>query len=91
MDNINWTLITKETLWMIIKLSFPFLLITLVIGLVVSLIQVITQIQEATLTFLPKFLAVMGLIFLLMPWFSQTFSFYTYDLYDNIMIIGRQT
>jgi flagellar biosynthetic protein FliQ len=90
MNNINWALMTRETLWIVIKISLPFLLGTLLVGLVVSIIQVITQIQEATLTFLPKFILVIGLIMLLLPWICQTFSFYAFQLYDNIRIMGHQ-
>lgn len=50
--------IARETLWIIITSSAPLLLISLVVGLVISIFQTITSIQEQTLTFVPKILAV---------------------------------
>lgn len=50
--------IARETLWIIIISAAPLLLISLVVGLVVSIFQTITSIQEQTLTFVPKILAV---------------------------------
>ncbi len=55
--------ITQETLWVIIKSSAPLLLISLIVGLTVSIFQTVTSIQEQTLTFVPKILAVfLGLL-----------------------------
>lgn len=51
--------IASETIWVIIAAAAPLLLISLVIGLVVSIFQTITSIQEQTLTFIPKILATM--------------------------------
>lgn len=50
--------IARETLWVIIISAAPLLLISLVVGLVISIFQTITSIQEQTLTFVPKILAV---------------------------------
>lgn len=50
--------IARETLWIIITSAAPLLLISLVVGLVISVFQTITSIQEQTLTFVPKILAV---------------------------------
>jgi flagellar biosynthetic protein FliQ len=47
-----------ETLYAAVKVSAPFLLVTLVVGLLISILQVVTQIQEMTLTFVPKLIAV---------------------------------
>lgn len=50
--------IAQEALWVIIKSSAPMLLISLIVGLVISIFQTVTSIQEQTLTFVPKILAV---------------------------------
>lgn len=50
--------IARETLWVIITSAAPLLLISLVVGLVISIFQTVTSIQEQTLTFVPKILAV---------------------------------
>ncbi len=57
--------VVKEALWVLLKVSLPLLLIALIVGLVVSLFQALTQIQEPTLTFVPKIIALsLGLVFL---------------------------
>lgn len=50
--------ITQETLWVVIETAAPLLLISLVVGLIISIFQTMTSIQEQTLTFVPKILAV---------------------------------
>jgi flagellar biosynthetic protein FliQ len=47
-----------EALFAAVKISAPFLLVTLIVGLLISIVQVVTQIQEMTLTFVPKLIAV---------------------------------
>ena len=52
------SMITQEALFLIIKVSAPVLLISLIIGLLISIFQTVTSIQEQTLTFVPKILAI---------------------------------
>ena len=54
--------IGRQTVWIIIKTSVPILLVSMIVGLIISLLQTLTSIQEQTLTFVPKLLAIMG------PW-----------------------
>ena len=51
--------IARETIWVIIKTSVPVLLVSMIVGLIISLFQTLTSIQEQTLTFVPKLLAIM--------------------------------
>lgn len=55
----------------------PFLIVMLVIGLLASLIQSVTSMQEQTLTFVPKLVALTGLALLLAPWLLRTLSEFT--------------
>ena len=57
-----------EALMAAIKISAPFLIITLVVGLLISILQVVTQIQEMTLTFVPKLIAVAVICMVLGGW-----------------------
>ena len=50
--------IAREALWLIIKCSAPLLIVSLVVGLVISIFQTVTSIQEQTLTFVPKILSI---------------------------------
>ena len=67
----NWRVIidlSRETVLTIVETSMPLLLISLVIGLIISIFQTITSIQEQTLTFIPKFIAIMLVVVLCGNW-----------------------
>lgn len=68
----------------------PLLLATLVIGLAVSIFQALTQINEATLTFIPKMLVVALVIVLAGPWMLDVMTAYTTNLFENIATIVRE-
>ena len=67
----------RQTLLLALIVSAPMLLIGLLVGVVVSLLQAITQIQEQTLTFVPKIAAMVGAAILLMPWIGHRLMEYT--------------
>lgn len=59
---------SRNVIWTVVEVSAPLLIISLVIGLIVSIIQTITSIQEQTLTFVPKFIAIMLILILFGGW-----------------------
>lgn len=61
----------RTTLILTIVIAMPMLAIGLVVGIIVSLLQAVTQIQEQTLTFIPKIVAMVGAAIILMPWIGQ--------------------
>lgn len=61
-------LIFREMIWMIVKLSAPLLIISIVIGLVIAIFQAATQIHEQTITFVPKILAIALLLIATGSW-----------------------
>jgi flagellar biosynthetic protein FliQ len=63
--------LVRQTLVLALIVSLPMLGIGLVVGIVVSLLQAVTQIQEQTLTFVPKIVAMVAASILLMPWISH--------------------
>ena len=71
-------------------LSAPILLSTLAIGLIISIFQALTQINEATLTFIPKMIVVALVIVLAGPWMLDIMSHYTVDLFENIATMVRE-
>ena len=73
----------KETLFLIIKVAAPMLITSLVIGLVVSILQTITSIQEQTLTFVPKLIGVFLVIMLFGNWIMKNITEYFVYLADN--------
>ena len=64
-------------------LAGPLLTIALGVGLVISVIQAITQIQEQTLSFVPKLLAVSGTVLVALPWMIQVMIKYTTELFRS--------
>lgn len=74
----------QETIMTMLKVAGPMLLIALVAGLVISIIQAATQINEMTLSFIPKVLAIFGVLLLTGPWMLQTLIEFTQRVIANI-------
>lgn len=70
------------------KLSFPVLGVALLAGLLVSFIQAVTQINEATLAFVPKIVVVGVALAMLGPFMAATLSGFSYRVFDRIVAIG---
>ena len=68
--------VAKDLLWTCLILSMPTLLTALVVGVLVSLMQTVTSIQEMTLTFVPKLAAVVVVVSLALPWLIEFISAY---------------
>ena len=77
---------SRNVIWTVVEVSAPLLIISLVIGLVVSIIQTITSIQEQTLTFVPKFIAIMLVLILFGGWMMNGMV----DLLKNLMAQAPQ-
>ncbi len=73
----------------VVIVSAPVLLVSLAVGLIISLFQAVTQIQEFTLTFVPKILAVFVTLFLFFPWIARVLINYTTDLITKIPVYIR--
>lgn len=71
-------------------LAAPLLVTTLVVGLAVSIFQALTQINEATLTFVPKMIVVAIVFVLAGPWMIDLMSTYTVTLFESISTIVRE-
>ncbi|MEZ5825100.1 MAG: flagellar biosynthesis protein FliQ [Geminicoccaceae bacterium] len=80
--------IGQQAIWTIIKTGAPTMLVALVIGLMISLLQALTQVQEMTLTFVPKILAMFLALVVAMPFMLATLVGFTEDLYARIGGLG---
>lgn len=69
---------------LILEMSAPVLLVSVVVGLTISVFQTITQIQEATLTFVPKMIAGVLTLLILLPWMMNLFVSQVHELFDSI-------
>ena len=67
----------KSTVMFALYVVAPFLAVTLIVGLIASLIQSVTSMQEQTLTFVPKLIALAGLMLVLTPWLLRALSEFT--------------
>ena len=81
--------IANEALYTIILTSAPLLLVSLVIGLIVSIFQTVTSIQEQTLTFVPKILGVFITLMLLGHWMLTQLTTLISDLWSDFAIYIR--
>lgn len=79
----------SQALQLILLLSAPILAASLIVGLVVSIFQAVTSIQEATLTFVPKIVAVFVALMIFLPWMMRTMLFFTTSLLMNLPSYGR--
>lgn len=79
----------KTTVMFALYLVAPFLIAMLVIGLVTSLLQSVTSIQEQTLTFVPKVIAVAGLALLLAPWLLRALSEFAITIITRMGSLGH--
>lgn len=88
MNAIEVLEICREAIWVLIKVSAPLMMISLVIGLIISLFQALTQIQEMTLTFVPKMLIIFTALVFLMPYMLTTLKDFTEMLSERIVTVG---
>ncbi len=79
----------KEAIRVSLLLSAPMLGFGLIVGLLVSIFQAVTQVQEMTLTFVPKIVAVMVAILIFLPWMLNLFVDYTRNIFVNIPMYIR--
>ncbi len=76
--------IGKEAVKTILLVAAPSLVFGIIVGLVVSIFQATTQIQEQTLTFIPKIVAVLLSIIFFGPWMLQNITNFTQNLFENL-------
>ena len=76
--------LAMDALMLGLKVAMPLLLAGLIVGLVVSVFQAVTQIQEMTLSFIPKIIAVAAVLIVAGPWMLGQIISYTANLYDAI-------
>lgn len=76
--------LTRDALMMALIISAPIMMIGMLVGLVISLFQSMTQLQEQTLSFVPKMVAMVGLGLLLAPWLTHKLLEYAVELFSEV-------
>ena len=78
--------IASRALYLIIKVSLPVLLVSLIVGLIISIFQTVTSIQEQTLTFVPKIICVFVALILLGNWMLTEMVDFMVELWNNFSL-----
>lgn len=86
MDQALTISLLREAVLLIMRLSLPVLVVALIVGVIISLLQALTQIQEQTLTFVPKMIAVFGTLALLLPFILDSLQVFTVELFSLITV-----
>ncbi len=81
--------IAREALWLIIKCSAPMLLISLIVGLIISIFQTVTSIQEQTLTFVPKILSIFITVIICGGWVMNNIVSFMTSLFEDFSTYVR--
>ena len=76
--------LARNAMMVALLVSAPMLAVALIVGLIVSILQTVTQIQEQTLSFVPKLLAVAVTFLVAMPWILQLLVRYTTELFRSL-------
>ncbi len=81
--------VATGAVWLTLKVAAPALIAALVVGIIISVIQAATQVQEQTVSFVPKIIAITASMIITGPWILQQFIFYTKTLIQSIPNITR--
>ena len=84
MDDSVFLTLTQNVMILVLMLVTPVLIVSMVVGLLISVFQAVTQIQESTLTFVPKIIVCILSIIILMPWMLNIFTSRTVEMFDYI-------
>ena len=84
MDMDTVLFIGRDAMWITLLVSAPMLLSGMVVGLTISVLQSVTQIQEITLSFVPKIFVVMLAFVLFLPWMVSTMQSFVVPLFSNL-------
>ncbi len=88
MTEVDVIEVTREALFVMLQVSAPLLIIGLVVGVAVALLQALTTVQEMTLTFVPKMVAMLLAMLLLVPFMLATMADFTRTLFERVVAGG---
>ncbi len=76
--------ISRQAIFVLLKMSVPLMLVALVVGVIISLFQALTQIQEMTLSFVPKIIAIFTSLVIAMPFMLNSLRDFAQELFQRI-------
>lgn len=80
--------IARDATWMLLLIAAPLLIVGTVVGVVIALLQALTTLQETTLTFVPKIIAMLVAMVLFLPFMTTSLIEFTQRLFDRIVVGG---
>ena len=80
--------VAQDAIFTLLAVAGPIMMAALVVGLIIAVFQALTQIQEMTLTFVPKIIVIFGAVIFFMPWMMQTVIEFTRQLFDRMVALG---
>ena len=87
MEQIGFISILQQTMILVLILATPVLAVSMFVGLVISILQAVTQIQESTITFVPKIIAGIVVLIVTFPWMLQVFTDNVQQIFEKMATI----
>lgn len=88
METSEAIMVGRELMITALLLSTPVVIVSLLVGLVISIAQTVTSVQEQTLTFAPRIVAVVGIVIFLTPWYLATLKTFTMKMFERMAEVG---
>ena len=88
MNAVDFIEVSRDGLIVMLKIGAPVMMVALVVGLSISLVQALTQIQEMTLAFVPKILVIFISLLIFLPFMMTTLMTFSERLFDRIIALG---
>ncbi|MEX2453777.1 MAG: flagellar biosynthesis protein FliQ [Rhodospirillaceae bacterium] len=88
MNAVEVIAVSRDAIWVLLKVGAPVMLVALIVGLGVSLFQALTQIQEMTLAFVPKIIVIFVAVIALMPFMLASLNGFMEEIVDKIVTLG---
>ena len=89
MSQTTIVVLVQQALLVFMVISMPILIVSIVVGLVISILQATTSIQEQTLTFVPKIMAMIAVIYVLATWMLSYISGFTINIFAMLPSLAR--
>ncbi|HIZ29064.1 MAG TPA: flagellar biosynthesis protein FliQ [Candidatus Adamsella sp.] len=87
MEQIEFISILQQTMILVLILATPVLAVSMFVGLIISILQAVTQIQESTITFVPKIIAGIVVLIVTFPWMLQVFTDNVRQIFEKMATI----
>ncbi len=88
MNDVAILEVGADALWVVLKIAAPIMMAGLSVGLVIALFQALTNIQEITLTFVPKIIIIFMAVILFLPYMMTTLREFSLRLFDRMVALG---